>query len=83
MSAEEIKGLATNYMQIWSAGNECILDKLADNKLTVKYTHFEKTYQGLSEYKSMLKMTYHFFPDLQITVKSIIPNEQENNATVF
>ena len=83
MSAEEIKNLATDYMQIWSAGNEGLLDRLADSRLIAQYTHFEKAYQGLSAYKSMLKMTYHFFPDLQVTIKNIIPNEQENNATIF
>lgn len=70
-------------MQIWSVGNEHLLDKFADENLVAEYTHFERAYQGILEYKSMLKMTYGFFPDLKIHLKNLIPNQTNNSVTVF
>lgn len=83
MENNELEKLATNYMQIWSVGNEHLLDKFADENLVAEYTHFERAYQGILEYKSMLKMTYDFFPDLKIHLKNLIPNQTNNSVTVF
>ncbi|NBC64511.1 MAG: hypothetical protein GVY07_02455 [Bacteroidetes bacterium] len=74
MNSKEIKELSSNYMQIWNAGKEDFLNEFADDDLEVNYTHFEKTYNSISEYKAMLKETHEFFPDLEITIKEIIPS---------
>ncbi len=83
MKNNELENLATNYMQIWSVGNENLLDKFADEKLIAEYTHFERPYTGILEYKLMLKMTYDFFPDLKINLKNLISNETDKSVTVF
>ena len=83
MDNNELEKLATNYMQIWSVGNENLLDNYADEKLIAEYTHFERPYKGISEYKLMLKMTYDYFPDLKIYLKNIIPNHTNKSVTVF
>lgn len=82
MDKAKLKNIATEYMQIWSAKHADLLDKYADENIAVDYTHFEKPYEGISNYKSMLEMTYGFFPDLQITIKNLIPNEAEQMVTV-
>ncbi len=83
MKNNDLEYLATNYMQIWSVGNENILDKYADEKLIVDYTHFERPYIGISEYKLMLKVTYDYFPDLKIYLRNLIPNQTNESVTVF
>ena len=82
MGQSELTKIATEYMQIWSAGNEDKLDQFADEKIVADYTHLEKPYKGISDYKSMLKMTYNFFPDLKILLKRVVPNENEGNVTI-
>lgn len=70
-------------MQIWSADSEGLLDIYADDSLTVEYTHFGQTYEGLEAYKSMLKTTYNFFPDLKITIEEMIPHKKDKRVTIF
>ncbi len=82
MKKSDLSSIASEYMKIWNAGNENVLDTFAAKDLEVKYTHFEKTYIGIPEYKSILKMTYGFFPDLKIILKQILPAENESIATV-
>jgi len=72
MNEKSITNLAKNYMQIWSSGNEHILDALAHDNISVNYSHFEKPYVGIETYKKLLQMTYGFFPDLRISVMDVI-----------
>ncbi|NBC67036.1 MAG: hypothetical protein GVY07_15440 [Bacteroidetes bacterium] len=83
MNTKEIKKLSSSYMKIWNAGEEDLLDDFADKYLKVDYTHFENTYNSISEYKAMLKQTHEFFPDLEITLENIIPSENGNSATII
>lgn len=83
MKNSELKKLATDYMKIWSVGNENLLDNFADKKLIVDYTHFQRPYEGILDYKLMLRMTYYYFPDLKINLKNIIPNQTNKSVTVF
>lgn len=83
MTDNELTKTAAEYMSVWNAGNEHLLDKLADGDLVVDYTHFEKPYKGISEYKSVLKMTHNYFPDLKIDLDKIIPNEKEGTALIL
>lgn len=83
MHTKEIKKLSSSYMKVWNAGEEDLLDEFADKDLKVDYTHFEKTYNGVSEYKAILKQTHTFFPDLEITLEEIIPNENGHSATII
>ena len=82
MDEAKLKNIASEYMKIWSAGNADLLDKYADENITADYTHFEKPYKGISDYKSMLEMSYNFFPDLEITIQDLIPKESEQKVTV-
>ena len=82
MNKNELKNIAAEYMQIWSAGNADLLDKYADENILADYTHFENPYKGTADYKSMLEMTYDFFPDLKITIEKLIANEGEEKVTV-
>ena len=75
MTSTELKALATAYMQVWNAGNTHILDTHAHEDLTVDYTHFEKPYRKISDYKNMLETTWKYFPDLTISLHAVIPNE--------
>ncbi|MCG2590467.1 hypothetical protein L6773_17960 [Rhodohalobacter sp. WB101] len=61
MNSKEVKELSSSYMKIWNAGEEDLLNQFAVDDLTVNYTHFEKTYNSISEYKAMLKQTHNFF----------------------
>lgn len=82
MNSQEIEDLSSSYMEIWNAGEEDLLNEFADKDLTVNYTHFEKAYNSISEYKEMLKQTHEFFPDLVITLEEIIPSESGRSATI-
>lgn len=62
------KDIATNYMKIWNAGQCDLLDKYASTALSVDYSHFPQTIEGIPDYKEMLKMTYEYFPDLKISI---------------
>jgi predicted ester cyclase len=83
MSNNKLIKIATEYMQVWNSGKENILEKFAHRDLDVYYTHFEKSYHGIPEYKSMLKMTYGYFPDLSITLDKVVPNNNGNSVTVL
>src|SRR5699024_4573090 len=76
------KRIADNYMQIWYADSEGMLDIFADKNLTVEYTHFEKI-EGIENYKTFLKSFYHSFPDLKVDVAEIFLNKKDDSATVF
>jgi predicted ester cyclase len=83
MTKNELKDIAAAYMQVWSAGNQDLLDKYADNNITIDYPHFEKPFSGIAECKSMLEAAYSFFPDISITVEKIIPNPGYNSVTLM
>lgn len=80
MADQEITNLATEYMQVWSAGQEDLLHQYASSGVEVEYTHFDKIYRGIEEYKEMLMMTHSYFPDMVISVNDVIP--AANRATV-
>lgn len=83
MTSNELKAIATEYMKVWNAGSENLLDRYAHDNLKVDYTHFEQPYTGIPDYKSMLQMTHEYFPDLSITLNQVVPNEAENSTTVI
>ena len=73
---------ADNYMQIWNADSEGLLDVYADENLIVEYTHFKRL-EGVEAYKKFLQATYKSFPDLKVDVSEIIPNKKDSSAIVF
>ena len=83
MNTREMKKLCSDYMKIWNAGEEDLLDEFANKDLNVNYTHFEKTYNSIDDYKAMLKQTHEFFPNLSITLEDIIPSKNGNSATII
>ncbi|MEH0152490.1 ester cyclase [Limibacter armeniacum] len=82
MDKEKLQATAMEYMKIWNAGNADLLYKYADSDIIADYTHFEKSYRGIADYKSVLEMTYNFFPDLKITIENLLPDEAEQKITV-
>ena len=73
--------IATEYMQIWNAGQEELLELLADENIEIDYTHFETKYSGIAGYKEMLIQTHEYFPDMKIEITDFIPSK--NRVTVF
>ncbi|WP_353718971.1 ester cyclase [Dyadobacter sp. 676] len=71
MENSELGKIAENYMQIWNAGQDDLLEKWADDDLKVSYTHFEKPLNGVEEYRRVLNQTFWSFPDLRITVEEV------------
>ncbi len=82
MNLISLKKLATNYMHIWDADCQDLLDLYADDSITVQYTHF-KEINGLSAYKNFLKSTYQTFPDIKITLGEVLVNKKDGNVTIF
>lgn len=83
MKTEELDQIANAYMQVWTAGQEDLLFQFAHKDLEVHYSHFNKTYKGIEAYRSVLEMTHKFFPDLNIRIKDILSNENNNTVTIF
>ena len=69
-------------MSIWNSNNQDRLDKVAHKNLVVDYTHFENPITAVENYKDLLKQTYSYFPDIQISLTEIIPNDAKNRVTV-
>ncbi|WP_051664187.1 ester cyclase [Dyadobacter crusticola] len=80
MKNSEVLEIAENYMHVWSAGNDGLLEKFAAGDLHVEYTHFPKSLNGIEEYRRVLKQTYNSFPDIKILVKEI--DLSDNKAIV-
>lgn len=82
MLFNSLKRLADNYMQIWNAQSEGLLDIYAIEDLVVEYTHFKRI-EGRNNYKTFLQNTYESFPDMKVTVADLFVNKQQENVTVF
>lgn len=82
MTPRALKKLAKRYMKVWTANSQGLLDIYADDDLVVEYTHFEKL-EGKDNYKTMLRETYHFFPDIDVRCSKVIPNKKESSVTIF
>lgn len=82
MNSYALKKLATNYMQIWNAGSEGLLDLYADDSLIVEYTHFAKV-EGINAYKSILEKTYNYFQNMEIHLGEVIPCKKAERVTLF
>jgi steroid delta-isomerase-like uncharacterized protein len=67
---------AKKYMRIWNAGQSDLLNKYASEDITVNYSHFSKEIRGISDYEEMLKMTYGYFPDLQIAINKTYAHDK-------
>jgi steroid delta-isomerase-like uncharacterized protein len=83
MNKNNLARIASEYMQVWNAGNDYVLDRLAARDIEVEYTHFEVPYHGIAEYKIMLKMTWGFFPDLRIKLNKVIACPESKSATIL
>lgn len=77
-----LRKLAKDYMHIWDADSEGMLDIYADKNLIVEYTHAAKM-EGVEAYKIFLQNTYASFPDLKINLGEVICNKKESSITVF
>lgn len=82
MRFNKLKRLADNYMQIWNADSEGLLDIYAVEDIVVEYTHFQRI-EGIEKYKRFLQNTYESFPDMRVSINTIHPNNRQENATVF
>lgn len=77
-----LKKKADNYMQIWNADSEGLLDIYAAEDIVVEYTHLPRV-EGIEQYKQALQGIYRSFPDMKIHVDEISVNKKENTVTVF
>lgn len=82
MLFDGLKRLADNYMQIWNADSEGLLDIYAAENLVVEYTHSSRI-EGIPAYKTFLKNTYQSFPDLKIEIGEIFPNKRQEQITLL
>lgn len=82
MLFNNLKRLADNYMQIWNANSEGLLDIYASPDLVVEYTHINPI-KGVEDYKKFLQNTYQTFPDLKVNIMDIYPDKKQGNITVF
>src|SRR5690625_7208536 len=77
-----LRKLADNYMQIWNADSEGLLDIYADPEIVIEYTHLNKI-EGVENYKKFLQTIYHSFPDLKVNVVEVEPNKKDQSAVVY
>lgn len=77
MEKKEIIDIATKYMQIWNADKNGLLSDFASTDLEVEYTHFEKIYHGIEEYRQALDKTYMSFPDIKIFIDEVQVSENK------
>ena len=72
MSDSNAEDLARRFIHAWNADHLHVVDELADENLTVSYTHFPESFQGPEEFKEMLSQTHRHFPDLTIKIDEVI-----------
>lgn len=77
-----LRKLADNYMQIWNADSEGLLDIYADPEIVIEYTHLNKI-EGVENYKKFLQTIYHSFPDLKVNVVEVVPNKKTKAQLCF
>lgn len=73
-SVEEI---AREFIQVWTAGNLDLLDRLAHEELVVTYSHFPEPVEGPSAFRAVLEQTFHQFPDLRTVADRVIGRGEE------
>src|SRR5690625_135539 len=77
-----LRKLADNYMQIWNADSEGLLDIYADPEIVIEYTHLNKI-ERVENYKKFLQTIYHFLPDLKVNEFEVVANKKDQGAVVF
>ncbi len=82
MLFDGLKRLADNYMQIWNADSEGLLEIYAAEDLVVEYTHSRRIV-GISAYQTFLRNTYQSFPDIKIEIGEIFPNKRQEQVTLL
>lgn len=77
-----MRKLVDNYMKVWTADSEGLLDIYADEDLVVEYTHLNKI-EGKEAFKGFLRHFYQSFPDVDVQLLEVVPNKKDNSITVF
>ena len=72
MSRSNAEALARRFIQAWNAGRHHGVDDLAIDDLTVAYTRFPEPVHGPEAFKEMLAQTHRHFPDLTVTVETVV-----------
>ena len=72
MADQTVEEITREFIQVWSAGNLDLLERLASEDLTVRYSHFPEPIRGRAAFRRMLEETFRHFPDLQTTAKAVI-----------
>ncbi len=72
MTGRTIEWVAREFIQVWSAGNIELLDRLASEDLRVAYSHFPEPIVGREAFRGILEETFRHFPDLKTTARTII-----------
>ena len=77
MPGEDNSTIARRFIQAWSAGGVGIVDELAAPDIVVFYSHFPQPVQGAQNFKAILEQTHSSFPDLRLTVDSLIHADEQ------
>ena len=72
MDRSKTQDLARQFIQAWNAGHRHVVDELAAETLTVRYTHFPEPLQGPEAFKEMLSQTHRSFPDLTLEIDEVV-----------
>lgn len=72
MPVKGVERVARAFIQVWSAGNLDLLDRLASEDLEVNYSHFPEAIVGRQAFRSTLEETFTHFPDLETTTRTVV-----------
>lgn len=72
MPGTETETIARQFIQVWSAGNLELLDRLAHPELEVRYSHFPEPIRGAAAFREVLEQTFAHFPDLETTTETVL-----------
>jgi steroid delta-isomerase-like uncharacterized protein len=70
MNRDDVRSIAEEFIQAWSAGGSIVLDRLAHPDIVVQYTHYPQPYIGIEQFRT--HQTVACFPDLRITATDVI-----------
>jgi steroid delta-isomerase-like uncharacterized protein len=74
MTNTDVTDVARRFIQAWNAGQQDIVDELADPDFTADYTHFPEPFEDPEAFKQMLAQTHRYFPNLSIEVHDVVAN---------
>lgn len=77
MNDPVVEDVAREFIQVWSAGNLDVLDRLAGEDITVRYSHFPEPVEGRAAFRATLEETFSHFPDLKTTAEAVVARGEQ------